>query len=317
MTGEDRSLPICPAGPGLAQSSNFFRSEVSSRRVTGSVSEDILGGQEPLFFGDVEDRLLGVGVAGDEDVVTVTGLHRILDPLAGRIDRRLFQSDAVDRRLAAGETEQLVALDDLFGAVLVFEIESDAAIVGRFELFFVDPGGHRDIELLAVQFECGVAEGWLGLVDRPEIVLDDGQVHPACLREIRHEFHPDVAKAHDDPRLGELGRVEDVGAGHVIDLPDSGCLRDVHARSGRDDDVLRFVLLAAGLDPPLVDKPGCLSDEGDVLPLGQLLDTLAAVARPTQRVFVLALDHPFEVDIRNLADEPVVVACLVSVRARR
>jgi len=58
-------------------------------------------------------------------------------------------------------------------------------------------------------------------------------------------------------------------------------------------------------------------NERHVVAFGHLFDAGAAMARPTECVIVLALDGPFEVHVRNIADQSVVVARLETMRARR
>jgi hypothetical protein len=54
---------------------------VLPERGTAVVPENVLGGREPLFLGDVEERFLAVDVADDEGPVVVAGLHRIAHPV--------------------------------------------------------------------------------------------------------------------------------------------------------------------------------------------------------------------------------------------
>jgi hypothetical protein len=196
-------------------------------------------------------------------------------------------------------------------------VEADAAVVGGFDVLLVAVRRDGHVEVLLVEGEDGVAERGVGLADGTVVVFDDGEVHPARLREVRGELHPGVPEPHDEARIGELGGVEDVCAGHVVDLAEAGEVGDVDRGPGGDDDVVGIELAAARPDRVVVDEGGGVVDERHVRSLGEVVDGLAAVAGPPERVVVLAFDGAFEVHLGEAADEAVVVAGLEAMCAGR
>jgi len=136
-------------------------------------------------------------------------------------------------------------------------------------------------------------------------VLDDGEVHPRGLREVRHEFEADVAKAHHDAGVRERRGVEDVRAPHPVHLVDAREVRDVQRRPRREHDVVGFEPVAADVEHAVVDELRGLVAERDVLALFHLLDSRAAVLREPEHVVVFRLHDRLQVDLRNTR-QPVV-----------
>ena len=196
-------------------------------------------------------------------------------------------------------------------------MEPDAAGVGRLDAPLPRVREHVDVERVPVVVEQRVAEGRVGLVERPGVVLDHGEVHPRRLAEVRHQLHADVAEPHDDAGVAEGGRVEHVRARRHLDVVDAGQRREVHRRAGRDHDVV-------GIDGPVADREAAVADEPrgvaverDPVPLRELLDGGAAVSGEVRRVLVLPRHDRFEIDVRERAGEAVVVPRREPVFGRR
>jgi hypothetical protein len=287
---------------------------VVGQGVPVAVGQDILGGHRPLLFGDVEYRFLPVGVADNEHPLVVAGLHGVRDPAGFRREGRPVEVHPLESGAAAGEREQPVGLDGPLLAVLG-DGEPDAA-VGRIDPPFVGVREHGHVEVLAVVGQQRVAEGWVGLVQRTGVVLDDCQLH-ARLAEVGDQFHPDVAKPHYDAGIGQVGRIQHVRAGCHVDVVDAGEVGNVRDRARRDDDVVRLEGPVADCQPVVVDKAGPLPEEVDVLAVGEPVDRSPAVGREVGGVLVLSLDDPLKVDLGEWARQPVVVAGREPVFGRR
>ncbi len=183
---------------------------------------------------------------------------------------------------------------------------------------FVGVRQHVDAKLLAVEFKNRLAVAGFHLVERVVVVFDDGQIDAADFAEVGREFEADIAKAHDDPRLGECGRIQYVRTRGDVDLIDAGEVGDVEYRSRRDDDVIWFEASAAFLefDHAVVDESGRVVDELDGLALGQFVDVFASVLGKASDMLVFPGDDGLGIYFGN-ALEAVVVARLIPVLASR